>query len=209
MERERITISIKREILEKIDQKVDGIVMRNRSHAIEVLVSDALEMAKIDSAVIMAGGKGALRLIPVIENSIKLLKNYGLKDVTIAIGFLGDKIKQNIGSGEKFGLTISYIEGGEGTAGALSLLRNKFKKTFLVVNLDQIGDINIINLVNFHFNHRPLASVASSDSKLLKGFYVLEPEIFSYIPNGFSMLEEDVFPKLIAENKLLIFPQVN
>jgi len=209
MERERITISIKKEVLEKIDQRIDGIKMRNRSHAIESLISDSLGIAKIESAIIMAGGKGALRLIPTIENAIKTLKNYGLKDITIAIGFLGEKIKQEIGNGEKYDVKISYIEGGEGTAGALGLLKNKYKKTFLVVNLDQSIELNIVNLVDFHFNHQPLATVASNDSKLLKGFYLLEPEIFNYIPKGFSMLEEDVFPKLITEGKLLIFPIIN
>ena len=34
------------------------------------------------------------------------------------------------------------------------------------------------------------------------GFYILEPEIINYIPNGFSMLEKDVFPKLAKEGKL-------
>ncbi|MEI8061069.1 MAG: sugar phosphate nucleotidyltransferase [Candidatus Berkelbacteria bacterium] len=209
MERERITISIKKEILERIDRKVDGTVMRNRSHAFEHLLSEALGIAKIESAVIMAGGKGAIRLIPVIENSILQLKEYGLSDITIAIGFLGEKIKQSIGAGERFGLKISYVESGDGTAGALNKLRNKFKKTFLVVNLDQVISINLSSLINFHLNHQPLASVASSDQKLLKGFYVLEPDIFSFIPDGFSMLEEDVFPKLINQNKLLIFPIIN
>lgn len=209
MDRERITISIKKELLEKIDQSIDGIIMRNRSHAIELFISNALGVAKIENAVIMAGGKGALRLIPIVEDSILKLKNYGIKDITVAIGFLGDKIKQSIGTGEKFGLEISYIEGGEGTAGALALLKKKFKKTFLVVNLDQIHKINLVNFVDFHINHQPLASVASFDPKLLKGFYLLEPDIFSYIPSGFSMLEEDVFPKLIALNKLLIFPTIN
>lgn len=209
MERERITISIKGEILQKIDQRIDGIKMRNRSHAIELLVSDALGMAKIETAVIMAGGKGALRLIPIIKGSIELLKQYGIKNITIAVGFLGEKIKQEIGNGEKFGISIYYIEGGEGTAGALRLLKNKIKKTFIVINLDQISKINLTDLIDFHNNHLPLASVASNDLKILKGYYVFEPEIFSYIMPGFSMLEEDVFPKLLKENKLLFFPIIN
>jgi len=209
MERERITISIKKEVLEKIDQRIDGIKMRNRSHAIELLISDSLGMAKIENAVIMAGGKGALRLIPTVEESIGILKNYGIKDITIAVGYLGDKIKQEIGDGQKFGTKISYIEGGEGTAGALSPLRKKFKKTFLVVNIDQASEIDIAKLTDFHFIHQPLATIASSDSKLLKGYYLLDPEVFNYIPTGFSMLEEDVFPKLISEGKLLIFPIIN
>jgi len=206
MERERITISIKKELLKKIDQQIDGVKMRNRSHTIEMLATEALGMAKIESAVIMAGGKGAVRLIPIIEDSLRKLKKYGLSEITIAIGFLGDKIKQSIGNGEKYGLSISYIEGGEGTAGALNPLKSQVKKCFIVVNLDQILDVNLKSLFDFHIVHTPLISVASNNLKTLKGYYIIEPEIFSYIPSGFSMLEEDIFPKLAKENKLLFFP---
>ena len=206
MERERITISIRKEILSKIDQRVDGVKMRNRSHAIEILTTEALGLTRIESAVIMAGGKGAMRLIPIIESSLYKLKKYGLSDITIAIGFLGNKIKQSIGNGEKYGLNINYIEGGEGTAGALGPLRNQVKKCFIVVNLDQILEVNLKSLFDFHLAHTPIVSVASNNLKTLKGYYIIEPEIFSYIPAGFSMLEEDIFPKLVSQNKLLFFP---
>ncbi len=208
MDRERITISIKSEVLQKIDQKIDGIKMRNRSHAIELIISESLGIAKIETAIIMAGGKGAVRLIPTIEASIKTLRDYGLKDIIIAIGFLGDKIKQNIGNGSKYGLKISYIEGGEGTAGALGLLKDKIKKTFIVVNLDTTIEINLSEIIKFHDNHQPTASIATGDQKTMKGYYIFEPEIFSLIPAGFSMLEEDIFPKLIKENNLLFFPMI-
>ena len=38
------------------------------------------------------------------------------------------------------------------------------------------------------------------------GFYILEPEIIDMIPNGFSMLEKDVFPKLAKMGRLRGFP---
>jgi len=38
------------------------------------------------------------------------------------------------------------------------------------------------------------------------GFYILEPEILSVIPSGYSMLEKDVFPKLAKEGRLRGFP---
>lgn len=40
------------------------------------------------------------------------------------------------------------------------------------------------------------------------GIYVLEPEIFEFIPDGFSDFSEDVFPKIIeSEEDIYIFPQ--
>jgi UTP-glucose-1-phosphate uridylyltransferase len=38
------------------------------------------------------------------------------------------------------------------------------------------------------------------------GFYILEPEIIEMIPDGFAMLEKDVFPKLAKEGSLRGFP---
>jgi len=175
MERERVTISIKKEILRKIDQKIDGVKMRNRSHAIELLISESLGLSQLSTAIIMAGGKGAVRLIPVIENAIENLKKFGFSEIKIAVGFLGDKIKQNISDGKKFGVNIDYIEGGEGTAGALLPLKDKIKKSFVVVNLEENMSINLKNLSDFHRDHLGTATVASKDINLLKGYYVLEP----------------------------------
>ena len=209
MERERVTISIKKEILRKIDQKIDGVKMRNRSHVIELIISESLGLSQLSRAIVMAGGKGAVRLVPIVENAIENLKKFGFSEITLAVGFLGDKIKQSIGDGKKFGINIDYIEGGEGTAGALLLLKNRIKKSFIVVNLEENLNLNLKNLSDFHRDHLGVATIATKDIKTMKGYYVLEPEIFNYIPkNGFSMLEEDVFPKLAEDNKLIFYPMI-
>jgi|TARA_B100001964_G_C14242214_1_gene605590 NDP-sugar pyrophosphorylase family protein len=46
-----------------------------------------------------------------------------------------------------------------------------------------------------------------SPSNLINaGFYIIEPEVIDMIPDGFSMLEKDVFPKLAKQGKLRGFP---
>lgn len=205
MERERITISIRKDLLHQIDSKIDGLKMRNRSHAIEMIVSEMMGVGQIDTAVIMAGGKGALKLIPVIENFIDKLSNIGIKKIYIAVGFLGEKIKQSISTGYK--AEIEFIEGGEGTAGSLNLIRKQIKKTFIVVNCDQIISLDLKKIVDFHNQHTPVITVASPNNSL-KGIYITEPSIFEYVKDGFSMLEEDVFPMLAGENKLIVFPML-
>jgi len=180
--------------------------MRNRSHAIELLVSESLGLSQFSTAIIMAGGKGAVRLIPIIEKAIENLKKFGFSEVTIAVGFLGNKIKQNIGSGQKFGVNVNYIEGGEGTAGALLPLKEKVKKSFIVINLEENIALDLKNFSDFHRDHLSAATIATNDTKIMKGYYALEPEIFSYIPKGFSMLEEDIFPRLAEEGKLVFYP---
>jgi NDP-sugar pyrophosphorylase family protein len=208
MKRERITISIREDLLQKIDQRIDGVKMRNRSHAIELLVSESLGLSQISFAIIMAGGKGAMKLLPSIEEAIRGLKRFGFDEVVIAVGFLGDKIKNVLGDGKKFGIKINYIEGGEGTAGALLPIKEKIKKTFVVININETMNINVKNLVDFHRQHLSVVTVATKDMTKLKGYYILEPDVFNYIGQGFSMLEEDVFPKLANENKLIFYPLI-
>jgi len=38
------------------------------------------------------------------------------------------------------------------------------------------------------------------------GFYIIEPEVIDMIPEGFAMLEKDVFPKLAKQGRLFGFP---
>ena len=204
--RERITISIKKELLNKIDQQVDGSRIRNRSHAIEHFVYEALGLADINNAVILAGGEEALKLIPIIEYFLEQFKIYGLSEVCLAVGYLGTKVKEYIGDGTKFGLKINYLEGGEGTGGAIKMLKEKFKRSFIVVNLDEKIDIDFKKVISFHRKNLTLSTVATKDLKKFKGLYIFEPEIFKYIPNGFSMVENDLFPKLFSKGQATAYP---
>src|SRR3989338_2481778 len=99
---ERISLTIDKDILEKIDKMVDGSIIKNRSHAIEVLVMRSLG-SKIKKAIILCGGKGTrLRPItyeipkalipvqgkPIVEHQIELFKKYGITDIILAVGYL-------------------------------------------------------------------------------------------------------------------------
>ncbi len=55
------------------------------------------------------------------------------------------------------------------------------------------------------FVEKPKAGESPSNF-INAGFYILEPEIIDMIPDGFSMLEKDVFPKLAKKGKLRGFP---
>lgn len=206
IKRTRLTISLGNNILAMIDKTIDGIIVRNRSHAIETLLSGALNVISIKTAVILAGGKEVTTKIPAIESALELLKTNGILDVKIAVGFLGEKIKEHIGRGEKYGLNIEYIEGGQGTGGALLLLKNRVKSIFLVFNLREPVKCDLVNLIKFHNEHKPFATIATKSLKENWGIYVLDPKIFTFIPKGFSMLEDEVFDKLVKEEGLLSYP---
>lgn len=206
MKRTRLTISIGTDVLTAVDQLIDGVHIRNRSHAIESLLAEGLNIISLKTAVIMAGGKNAIKRIPAIKKSLELLKQNGIFDLKIAVGYLGDQIKDKINPDSKASLKIEYIEGGQGTGGALLTLKNKIKSDFLVVNLENPASCDLKNLIQFHRKQKPVITAATKDLNDYYGIYVLDPQIFNYLPKGFSMLENEVFAKLMKEGKLLFYP---
>lgn len=70
---------------------------------------------------------------PFIFHQLCYLREQGIRHVVLCIGYLGGMVRDEVGSGEKFGLKVSYSEDGPnllGTGGALikaiPLLGNQF-----------------------------------------------------------------------------------
>lgn len=120
-------------------------------------------------AVIMAGGKGTRLesltkgeipkpMIPIKEKPLLLwqieeLKRYGIVDITMIIGHLGEKISEYFGNGEKFGVNIYYILENKplGTAGAFYYLKDRLKdEYFLLLFGDIFFNIDIDKMEAFH-----------------------------------------------------------
>jgi len=104
--------------------------------------------------VILAGGKGfrmesfhsnyPKAILPIcnrmlIEYHIEEMSKIGIKKIIILIGHLGSKIVDAIGSGEKLGVKIKYVEQGQalGIAHALGKLEKYIDSRFLLF----LGDI--------------------------------------------------------------------
>jgi len=252
--KERISVTIDRNIIKEVDKQVDGHTVKNRSHAMELLIMKGLGSHRPKRAVILVGGKGTrLRpityeipkaLIPIhgrtlTEHLFDLMKKHDIRDITLSVGHMKEKIEDYYGDGGRFGIHISYIEEDEplGTAGPLRLAKKWLTETFIVSNGDELKDINIFEMYDMHKRENALATIALttvddpsqygvarlSGSKILEfvekpkkgrapsnlinsGFYILEPEVLSLIPEGASMLEKDLFPKLAQKGRLYGYP---
>lgn len=125
--------------------------------------------------IIMAGGKGTriasirsdipkpmIELCgkPILQYQIENLCSYGLTDITLVIGYLGDVIKNYFGDGSQFGVNISYFTEIEplGTAGALFRMSG-LTEDFLLLCGDIIFDIDFSRFIAFHKGHRAWASL--------------------------------------------------
>jgi len=240
----RITITLNEDLLNKIDNLVDKEKIRNRSHAIESLVIKSLR-PKISQAVILAAGKGVrwrpltyeipkalipIKGKPILEHTINYLRDYNIRNIFVVVGSLGEKIKDYFGSGERFGVKITYIEDKKekGTAPALRAVKDFVKnEPFLFWYIDEIADINIDDLINFHTIHKALGTVALSSvsdpvglgAVKLQGPRITEflekpsrKKIESYVVNaGIFIFQPEVFDYI--NNKTLslekeVFPKI-
>jgi NDP-sugar pyrophosphorylase family protein len=251
MERERLTITLKSSVINYIDSLIDGTNVRNRSHAIETVITKQMTPG-ITQALILAAGQGIkmrpytyeipkpmlpVKGKPILEHIIDQLRNNDIRDITLAISYLGDQIRNHFGDGSKFGVKIRYIEEEQpsGTAGPLRQARNVMgDQPFLMVYGDVLSEINYRELIEFHLQFGQTVTLALTSvpnpsaygvvrmnghrvvdvvekpketittSRLVSaGIQVIDPSLYQYLPNQqFSMLEEDVFPKLAAEGKI-------
>jgi Arc/MetJ-type ribon-helix-helix transcriptional regulator len=205
-DRVRITISLSKEVADQIDKTIDGIRIRNRSHAVESLVTDSLQISQVRHAVVLAGGEHVTRKLPAIRHMLQTLSKSGILDVIVAVGYLGDSIRKELGDGSQHGVKISYHQTELGTGGALAELKAILKQTFIVVNLSEPVNVDIRTLLQFHREHNPVVTLATKHLGNLDGVYVIEPKVFATIPSGFCMLEDNVFPELTKQGKLLPYP---
>lgn len=73
---------------------------------------------------------------PFIDWQLSLLKENGIKDVLMCVGFLGEQIEAYVGNGEKWGLAVQYSYDGDvlkGTGGALKNAEDKLHDKFFLM----------------------------------------------------------------------------
>ena len=70
-----------------------------------------------------------------------------------------------------------------------------------VTDPTEYGVVRVSGSRVLDYIEKPKADEAPSNL-INAGFYILEPEIIEMIPNGYSMLEKDIFPKLAKQGRL-------
>jgi len=105
----RLTITLNSSVLRQLDERIDGSRIRNRSHAIEYVLTKHFA-PKVRKAVILAGGQGVkMRPVtyempkglipvngrPVLEHIIDNLRRYDIRELILSVGHHGEKIKKH------------------------------------------------------------------------------------------------------------------
>lgn len=204
-------------------------VLDNDKRPVRLEIFDSLfDNIKDHDVIVMAGGLGTrlhpltkdtpkplLNIAgrPILDHILDGLKDSGLQDIVISVNYLGDRIKEHVGNGQEHDLNVAYLSEHDrmGTAGALSLIRPRPKKPFLVMNGDLMTNMNFSRLINFQKTHNfsivmcvctqkidiPYGVVEIQNGEIISlkekpsykyffnaGIYVIDPSCIDLIPNN-------------------------
>ena len=168
---------------------------------------------------------------PIVVWQIEWLKRYGVESFILSIGYLKEKFLEALGSGKRYGVSISYVVEEEplGTAGGLKNAMGLLEKedAFYVLNGDILTDldprrlqeslkgdfIGVIALVPLLSPYGVVTTDGDGVVELFQekpvlgdywinaGLYLFKPELFKYLPEK-GDLEKTAFPRLVEEGKL-------
>lgn len=176
----RLTITLPKDLLSKIDSNIDGSNIRNRSHAIESLIRHSLKNP-IETAIILAGGSSpkktpTLKLIngkPAIINTINLIIKSGINNILICGGSFNQQIKNTLKNFPLENVKIKYISENKllGTGGAIKKAQNYISgENFLVIHGDIVTELNLNTFISFHTQENTIATIAVKPRKMEKSY---------------------------------------
>lgn len=223
-------------VIDKEKKVVDAVFDKNQFIGRAVHVSDELSNVPV---VMMAGGKGT-RLypytkvlpkplipigdIPIAERIIDQFHSVGCREFWLIVNYRKNMIKAYFNEIEKdYSINYADEETPLGTAGGLSLLKEKIKDTFILSNCDILiqedfrkiynyhkEQNNVITMVcslkNYHIQYGVVnlgedGSIKSMEEKPTVSFftntgcYIVEPEVLDKIPDNTYI----GFPDIIAK----------
>ncbi|MFX4281039.1 nucleotidyltransferase family protein [Aliarcobacter butzleri] len=173
---------------------------------------------------------------PILQTIVEKFAEYGYTNIIMCVNYKSHMIQDYFGDGKEFGVNIEYVLENQrmGTAGALSLLKEKPTEPFFVMNGDLLTNVNFEHLYNYHLSTNsigtmcvreyafqvPYGVVNIKDSKIISieekpthkffvsaGIYMLSPEVLEYIPENQFYDMPTLFEKIISKGKNTIsFP---
>ncbi len=228
-------------------------IVDDKNKVIDIAILDELLKPKNypNKVILMVGGLGTrLRPLtettpkpmlhvggkPILQTIVERFVGYGFTNITMCVGYKSNIIQDYFGDGSKLGANIDYVleDKRMGTAGALSLLKQKPQDPFFVMNGDLLTSVNFEHMLEFHSTHDAMATMAvreydmqvpygvvnvkdgriqSIEEKPIHkffvsaGIYMLHPQCIDYIPRNEFYDMPTLFEKLIEEGKNTIsFP---
>ena len=165
MKKPKVAISLDKSLLDLIDSKVDGSVIRSRSQAMEFFLRKGLQEQSINTAVILIKGEHQRNLLKkikgksLIKNQSDFFAQHGINNLYIVtqhnknINLLLNEISESK-------INIEIIEtDSKGNAQALKSIKDKISNSFIVMSGDTYNDFDLMKMVKKHLELDKMATM--------------------------------------------------
>ena len=171
---------------------------------------------------------------PILWHIMKLYSSHNINDFIICCGYRGNVIKEYFEKYDFNSWNVKMIDTGQNTmtGGRLKRIEKEIEDTFCMTYGDGLSDINIKKLIEFHNEKKSIATLTAvhpperfgvlnlSEDYVVEfhekfsgkaswingGFFIFEPEVFTYLHEGDStVLEKNPLENLAKKNKLTAF----
>lgn len=176
MKKPKIAISLDKNLLDLVDSKVDGNVIRSRSQAIEFFLRRGLQGQSINTAVLLIKGEHQHNMLKnlkgksLIKNQIGFFSQHGINNVLIVtqhtknINLLLNEISDS-------GINAEIVEtNAKGNAQALSVIKGKVKNNFVVMSGDIYNNFDLLKMIKKHIEIDKLATMGLMTREKIAGY---------------------------------------
>lgn len=176
MKKPKIAISLDKPLLDLVDSKVDGNVIRSRSQAVEFFLRKGLKEQSINTAVILLRGEHQsismknVKGKSLIKNQLDFFYKNNISNVFIITQHTKNmNLFLNEISDSR--LNIEVIEKNvKGTANALGAIKNKIKGDFVVMSGDTYNEFDLIKMARKHLEMDKMATMGLMTRSETEGY---------------------------------------
>ena len=176
MKKPKIAISLDKSLLDLVDSKVDGSVIRSRSQAIEFFLRKGLQGQSVNTAVLLIKGEHQKNLLKslkgksLIKNQLDFFAQHGINKVYIVtqhtktINLLLNEI-----SDAKISVEIVEKEA-RGNAQALQAIKDRIKNSFVAMSGDTYNNFDLLKMIKKHLELDKIATMGLMTREKITGY---------------------------------------
>jgi NDP-sugar pyrophosphorylase family protein len=234
MHKEKIAISITKDMLKRIDGRIDGSTVRSRSQAIEFFLKRGLDTKTVDTAVILLSKRHHITAMKkfkrstLIREQIDFFRKSGIENV-IVLAQNSENINQL--KAECSGSSTVFVTEAKTNGDALYEIKSLIKNDFIVLSGDVYMNFDIGSMIKKHTDSvRPATiglmsrgtpskygtaimdgdSVVNFEEKPRKpASFIVNAGIYLFSKGIFELthgsIEQNVLPKLASDGNLTGF----
>ncbi|MBW2976420.1 hypothetical protein KY347_03165 [Candidatus Woesearchaeota archaeon] len=176
MKKSKVAVSMDKNLLDLVDGKVDGSVIRSRSQAVEFFLRKGLQEQSINTAVLLIKGEHQMNMLnkikgkSLIKNQIDFFALYGISQVYIVTQH-SKNINLLLNEISDARINVEIIEKeARGNAQALKALKEKIKNSFVVMSGDTYNNFDLLKMIRKHLEMDKIVTMGLMTREKTSGY---------------------------------------